>query len=62
MAASRAGGVGETQRLIHIHAGADELGRVYDAEVLIQSSMACAARRQWLPASVALWPAGFPWI
>jgi acetolactate synthase-1/2/3 large subunit len=31
------------QRLIHIHAGAEELGRVYDADVLIQASMACAA-------------------
>jgi acetolactate synthase-1/2/3 large subunit len=32
-----------TQRLIHIHAGADELGRVYAADVLAQSSMSCAA-------------------
>ncbi len=31
------------QRLVHIHAGAEELGRVYAADVLAQSSMACAA-------------------
>ena len=32
-----------TQRLIHIHAGAEELGRVYDAEIMINASMRCAA-------------------
>ncbi len=32
-----------SQHLIHIHAGAEELGRVYTADVLAQSSMACAA-------------------
>ena len=32
-----------TQRLVHMHAGAEELGRVYSADVLAQSSMACAA-------------------
>ena len=31
------------QGLIHIHAGAEELGRVYSADLLVQSSMACAA-------------------
>ncbi len=31
------------QRLVHIHAGAEELGRVYDGELLINASMACAA-------------------
>ena len=31
------------QRLIHIHAGAEELGRVYDAEIMINASMRCAA-------------------
>jgi len=31
------------QKLIHFHAGAEELGRVYAGEVLLQSSMACAA-------------------
>jgi acetolactate synthase-1/2/3 large subunit len=32
-----------TQKLIHIHVGAEELGRVYAADLLLQSSMACAA-------------------
>lgn len=32
------------QKLIHIHAGAEELGRVYAADLLLQSSMASAAR------------------
>ncbi|AKJ29096.1 thiamine pyrophosphate-binding protein [Caldimonas brevitalea] len=32
------------QRLIHIHAGAEELGRVYAADLLLQASMACAAK------------------
>ena len=32
-----------TQKLIHLHAGAEELGRVYAGDVLLQSSMACAA-------------------
>jgi len=31
------------QWLVHIHAGADELGRVYAADLAINSSMACAA-------------------
>jgi len=31
------------QRLIHVHAGAEELGRVYAADLLLQASMACAA-------------------
>ena len=31
------------QKLVHVHAGAEELGRVYAAEVLLQASMACAA-------------------
>jgi len=33
-----------TQKLVHIHAGAEELGRVYAADLLIQSAMACAAK------------------
>ena len=33
-----------TQRLIHVHAGAEELGRVYAADLLLQASMACAAK------------------
>jgi acetolactate synthase-1/2/3 large subunit len=32
------------QKLIHIHAGPEELGRVYAADLMLQSSMACAAR------------------
>nr|WP_316638791.1 thiamine pyrophosphate-binding protein [uncultured Roseateles sp.] len=31
------------QRLVHIHAGAEELGRVYTADLLINASMGCAA-------------------
>jgi acetolactate synthase I/II/III large subunit len=30
-------------KLVHIHSGAEELGRVYAADLMIQSSMACAA-------------------
>jgi acetolactate synthase-1/2/3 large subunit len=33
-----------TQKLIHVHAGAEELGRVYAADLLLQASMACAAK------------------
>ncbi len=32
------------QRLVHIHSGAEELGRVYAAQLKIQASMACAAK------------------
>jgi acetolactate synthase-1/2/3 large subunit len=32
------------QKLIHIHAGAEELGRVYAADLLLQSSMSNAAK------------------
>ncbi len=32
------------QQLVHIHAGPEELGRVYAADLLIQSSMAAAAK------------------
>jgi len=46
-----------TQQLIHIHAGAEELGRVYTAELLINASMSQAA-----PALAALAPpADIPW-
>jgi acetolactate synthase-1/2/3 large subunit len=31
------------QKLIHIHAGAEELGRVYAADLMLQASMTCAA-------------------
>jgi acetolactate synthase-1/2/3 large subunit len=45
------------QQLVHIHAGAEELGRVYAADLLLQSSMACAAKAlETLAAPVAL-----PW-
>lgn len=33
-----------TQQLIHIHAGAEELGRVYAADLMINASMGCAAQ------------------
>jgi acetolactate synthase I/II/III large subunit len=32
------------QKLVHIHAGAEELGRVYAADLLMQASMALAAK------------------
>ncbi len=32
------------QKLIHVHAGAEELGRVYAADLLLQASMASAAK------------------
>ncbi|MFZ2650298.1 MAG: thiamine pyrophosphate-binding protein [Burkholderiaceae bacterium] len=32
------------QRLVHMHAGAEELGRVYVADLKVQASMACAAQ------------------
>jgi acetolactate synthase I/II/III large subunit len=32
------------QKLVHIHAGAEELGRVYTADLMMQSSMALAAK------------------
>jgi acetolactate synthase-1/2/3 large subunit len=45
------------QQLIHIHAGAEELGRVYTAELLVNASMSSAA-----PALAALAPpADIPW-
>jgi acetolactate synthase-1/2/3 large subunit len=45
------------QKLIHIHAGAEELGRVYAADVLIQASMAVAA----LALEALEAPASVPW-
>jgi acetolactate synthase-1/2/3 large subunit len=45
------------QTLIHLHAGAEELGRVYAADVLLQSSLANAG-----PALETLRPSGaLPW-
>jgi acetolactate synthase-1/2/3 large subunit len=32
------------QALVHIHAGAEELGRVYAADLMLQASMGCAAK------------------
>ncbi len=32
------------QKLVHIHAGPEELGRVYAADLKLQASMACAAK------------------
>ncbi|MCW5660589.1 MAG: thiamine pyrophosphate-binding protein [Burkholderiaceae bacterium] len=32
------------QKLVHVHAGAEELGRVYHADLLMQASMSCAAK------------------
>ena len=45
------------QKLIHMHAGAEELGRVYAADLLLQSSMACAAKALETLAA----PAEVPW-
>ncbi len=45
------------QKLIHIHAGPEELGRVYAADLLLQSAMACAAKALETLAP----PAGLPW-
>jgi acetolactate synthase-1/2/3 large subunit len=45
------------QKLVHIHAGPEELGRVYAADLLMQASMACAA-----PALASLAaPSSIPW-
>jgi acetolactate synthase I/II/III large subunit len=32
------------QKLVHIHSGPEELGRVYSADLMLQASMACAAK------------------
>ena len=45
------------QQLVHIHAGPEELGRVYAADLLLQSSMASAAKA--LEALAA--PTSVPW-
>jgi acetolactate synthase-1/2/3 large subunit len=45
------------QRLVHIHAGAEELGRVYQADLLLQASMACAAKALETLAA----PTSLPW-
>ena len=48
------------QKLIHIHAGAEELGRVYAADLMLQSAMACAghALASLVPAEAVPWA---PW-
>ena len=33
-----------TQKLVHVHAGAEELGRVYAADLMLQASMTGAAK------------------
>jgi acetolactate synthase-1/2/3 large subunit len=47
-----------TQKLVHIHAGPEELGRVYTADLMLQASMACAAKSLEALAAptTALWP------
>ncbi|MEN9627591.1 MAG: hypothetical protein RJA10_818, partial [Pseudomonadota bacterium] len=45
------------QKLVHIHAGPEELGRVYAADLMLQASMACAAKA--LEALTA--PPTLPW-
>jgi acetolactate synthase-1/2/3 large subunit len=45
------------QALIHVHAGPEELGRVYAADLLLQASMGCAAKA--LEALTA--PPELPW-
>jgi acetolactate synthase-1/2/3 large subunit len=45
------------QALVHVHSGAEELGRVYAADLMLQSSMACAGKAlETLSA-----PAELPW-
>ena len=45
------------QELVHVHAGAEELGRVYAADLLLQASMACAAKAlaTLVPPAVPAW-------
>src|SRR5664279_3897970 len=51
-------GIGIAPTLIHIHAGAEELGRVFAADLAVQSSMVCAAA-----ALAALEPLpSVPWV
>ncbi len=45
------------QKLVHIHAGAEELGRVYAADLMLQASMACAAKALETLAA----PTDLPW-
>jgi acetolactate synthase-1/2/3 large subunit len=45
------------QKLVHVHAGPEELGRVYAADLLLQSSMVCAAKALETLAA----PTSVPW-
>jgi len=45
------------QKLVHVHAGPEELGRVYAADLLLQASMACAAKALETLAA----PTSLPW-
>jgi acetolactate synthase-1/2/3 large subunit len=46
------------QKLVHVHAGAEELGRVYSADVLLQASMSNAAKALETLAA----PTSVPWV
>ena len=48
------------QPLVHVHAGADELGRVYEADLMINSGMAAFARaaRAMAPVKDPVWAGG----
>ena len=45
------------QRLVHLHAGPEELGRVYAADLMLQSSLACAGKALETLAA----PPALPW-
>ena len=45
------------QKLVHVHAGPEELGRVYAADLMLQASMACAAKALETLAA----PTDLPW-
>ena len=45
------------QKLVHVHAGTDELGRVYQADLMLQAAVGCAAKA--LEALTA--PPELPW-
>ena len=45
------------QKLVHVHAGPEELGRVYAADLMLQASMACAAKALETLAA----PTSLPW-
>jgi len=46
------------QKLVHVHAGPEELGRVYAADLMLQASMACAAKALETLAA----PTSVPWV